>query len=228
MKKRTGMGAAAAALLLCASAGSADVIEFNLDKVWSGVQAQGFVNVKLEDAGGDVKLTITSHLAPGEFLDGESGEEGSQGGVFLNFNPSYDLGANPLQFGAATKSGNDDFTENVHTPKENEYKADGEGDYDIRIDFGTNKANRFDGSDWVEYLITWDGGPISVHDFWYGSSLGTGQYGFFAAGHIQGIGTTTDDSGWHSPTLVPLPAPAYLGFAGLGLAAGVSVIKRRR
>jgi hypothetical protein len=223
MKKKMGMGAAAAALLLCASAGNAGVIEFNIDTVFSSFQADGYVNVKFEDAGGDVKLTITSFLQGSEFISG----------LYLNFDDSEvvkNLSFNGSGHGTfptpTTKSGS--FSNPQLELDQNAYQADGDGRYDILLSFGTSGGDRFDGSDSVEYLISYAGGDIYATDFWHLSAPAGGHGPFYAAGHIQGIGTLGEDSGWHSATLVPLPTPVYLGLAGLGLAAGVSVVKRRR
>lgn len=214
MKSMMGMGAAAA-ILLAAGAANADVLEFNIDKVFSSFQADGYVNVKFEDAGGDVKLTITSFLEGVEFLSG----------LYLNFDDSKTV--TDLDFGTPTSTSGS-FANPTIDQAMNAYQADGDGRYDIRFTFGSGAGNRFNNDDSVEYLISYAGGAISVHDFNFLSAPAGGHGPFLAAAHIQGIGPGGANSGWHSPTIVPLPTPVYLGFAGLALAAGVSAAKRRR
>ncbi|MFG0283105.1 MAG: hypothetical protein ACF8R7_01665 [Phycisphaerales bacterium JB039] len=227
--KKMGMGAAAV-LLMGAGVASADVLEFNLNRVFSGTQASGYVNVKLTQVGNDVELVLTSFLAAGEFVDGTTpSRQGNQGGIFLNFNPAKDI--SKLAISSATVVSGQ-FTASTHAISTDAYQADGDGLYDIRIDFGNPAGQRFDGSDVAKFTFTFGTAleSIAAADFKFDSSPGPGTSSgpFLAAGHIQGIGPSADDSGFHSPTLVPLPQPVWYGLAGLGLAGAVSIIKRRR
>lgn len=239
MRKTMGMGAAAA-VLLCASAGSADVLEFNIDTVFSSDQAAGHVNVKFVSfynpvsENHEVKLTITSFLQGSEFINGGGAAQGNKGGIYLNFSsnepatdPAWKNPSSLIFSTMAVPVGSVELDE-IHLGY-NGYQADGAGEYDIRIDFGKSDPDKyFNANDQVEWTISMAGIDIFASDFNHESLKVTEKDANLAAAHIQGIGPAGKGSGWHGPTLIPLPAPVYLGFAGLGLAAGVSVIKRRR
>lgn len=225
MKMKTGMGAAAA-VLLCAGAGSADVLEFNIDTRFGdheSFQADGYVNVKLVKVGSNVELTIKS------FLEGSSASE-KLSGLYLNFDEALDLGG--LAFTNPQKGAGSDFELPGVGKSRDSHRPDGDGFFDILLSFDTSTDSEFNAGDELTYLLTYDGPEaFSAKSFEFLSKPASGEGNpgpFYGAGHIQGIGPTAKLSGWHSATLVPLPAPAYLGLAGLGLAAGVSVIKRRR
>ncbi len=107
------------------------------------------------------------------------------------------------------------------------FKADGDGFFDLRFDF-PNNGDTFGMGDVAEFTIT-STDAITASSFAFLSVNGpVGKTGFLSAAHVQGIGAQGEDSGWIAPTVIPLPAPAYLGLAGLGLAAMVGAIKRRR
>lgn len=235
MKKRTGMGAAAAALLLCAGAGSADVI-FNLTTEFSGAdQPLNVATAVFADAGAD-KVSLKMSLA------GDLSVLGAQEHVkewYFNLNPALQASIGSLNFSLTGKSRTDIATFAVGKDINN-FKADGDGWFDILFSFSNGGSDeRFKAGDWVEYEISGITG-LTEDSFSFlsadkkGSTGVAGPNGLPSAAHIGGIYTGVPDpisgslyggSGW---VTVPLPTSAWIGLAGLGLAAGVSVIKRRR
>lgn len=126
------------------------------------------------------------------------------------------------------------------------FKADGDGNFDIKIDFSNAPpSSRFDGNDVWSVIFTGTG--LTAADFEAVSVNGPpGKTGFYSAAHIQGIASTLcneqDDetpgtdfcsSGWIAgspdgfpPTEIPLPAAAWLFMIGLVPLAGF--LQRRR
>ena len=210
MKKTMGMGAAA--VLLCASAGSADTLEFFLSTEFSGAQtpagAGPYLKAVFDDGGGagSVTLTLTSLLI---------GAAEKVSNWAFNLDPALDSSA----LGVAYSSG---VAAALTSTGNNHYKADGDGEYDIRFDFAGDLGPAGSGSSSV-YVLTLAGITASSFDFLSNPAGGHGP--FPTAAHVQGIGPGGGGSGWIT---VPIPQTAYLGFAGLALAAGVGVIKRRR
>jgi hypothetical protein len=213
MKKRSGMGAAAA-VLLCASAVSADTLMFELTGEFSGAFAPAgpgpYLRAVFDDGGasGSVTLTLTSLLI---------GSDEKVTHWAFNLDPAF----NPSSLGIAHSSG---ASASVSKGTDH-FKADGDGKYDIDFDFGGSLGPKA-GTTTSIYTLTLLGITASSFDFFSTPAGGKGP--FETAAHVQGIGVGGGQSGWIAPVAVPLPAPAYLGLAGLGLAAGVSAIKRRR
>lgn len=175
---------------------------------------------------GTVLLTITNvNLTAGEFVAGNG--NGANGGLFFNLNPA--LNPAGLTFGFVSSSGN--FTvpaqgsavAPINTGTDS-FKADGDGYYDIQIDFDTSSGDRFAGGDSVTYQITGIPGLIAA-DFGYMSQPSNGGSGpFYAAAHVQGLagGAST----WIEPsqmiTISPVPEPSslvalFIGFCAWGV-----------
>jgi hypothetical protein len=118
------------------------------------------------------------------------------------------------------------------------YKADGDGLFDILIDFGESAASRFTGGESITFTIT-SSKELSPAAFAYLSAPdggNNGKLGLLAAAHVQGIGSSGNESGWIDGTIVPnevvVPEPStYLAGLLLGIpfaASTMRILRRRR
>ncbi len=108
------------------------------------------------------------------------------------------------------------------------FKADGDGWFDIKMSWdGLNGANPFGaGANYSATIALSDGAggflDLDAQDFSFLSTgEGNSRDGLFTAAHVQGIGTSGEESGW---VTVPAPGASLLGMLGLSLVGGV---KRR-
>jgi hypothetical protein len=155
---------------------------------------------------GTVLMTITSlNLISGEFVQGNGA--GAGGGLFFNLNPDYD--PTSLAFGLISATG--DFGTIISTGA-NAFKADGDGKYDIQLDFATHN---FSSGSSITYQLTGISG-LTAADFAFLSAPAGGSGPFYAAAHVQGI-PPNNYSTWIEPgagpvqiTSVPEPAPLVL------------------
>ncbi|MBN1257324.1 MAG: PEP-CTERM sorting domain-containing protein [Planctomycetes bacterium] len=113
----------------------------------------------------------------------------------------------------------------------NNYKADGDGYYDILFDFSESFDGRFGAGESIVYLIT--GIPtLSAHSFNHQSTPSGGNGVYHSAAHISAIYSTfstsidnfgcPEGSGWIGDTDVSEPASIFL------LALGGAAMLRRR
>ncbi len=179
--------------------------------------------------GGDntVRLTMT---APN--LTGPE----SVGDWYFNFDPNLTLTA-----GTPETPGNLTFFEvlsdgvDMSNKKTGPYtgrdafKADGDGWYDIKIDFppppgGGQNDPRFETGDTVIYDITYIS-PITVNSFNFFSTEGGGQGTYLSAAHIQQTGLSGGDSGWVG--VVPEPVSSTLFIIG-AVTLGIRGYNRRK
>lgn len=111
----------------------------------------------------------------------------------------------------------------------NEYKADGDGWYDIRFEFPTadGSTDRFTSGDSIIYDISYSGtGAFDVSSFIFKSSPGGGNGVYESAAHIQGI--TGGTSGWiGNTTVVPEPISSTLFIVG-GVALGFRSFRKMK
>ena len=187
-----------------------------------------FINV----SNGAVKLTIsTSGLTGGDFINGNG--SGANGGLFFNLNPSdnvSNLNFSVLSGGSygptvslsEATAGNGNSNNGGYG-----FKSDGDGYYDIQIDFQSN----FGAGSTITFDITGIS-TLTASDFEYTSILGGGEGDFYAAAHIQGItgqggSTWIDPSG--GPQIIPVPEPvsSSIMIAGLGLLGAARLWLRR-
>ncbi len=110
------------------------------------------------------------------------------------------------------------------------FKADGDGKYDILLNFSTDEADRFGAGEVFTFRID---GPSGLDVFSFNElSLPDGGHGpFLLAGHVQGITINEEPSGsgWISPGdggLVPFPEPATVIL--LSTAAPLFLVKARK
>lgn len=205
--------ALSAGLLAAASAHASFSINFGLDDEFSGGTAPAstvvpWVAAEFETVGSDVRITLSApNLTATE----------SMLGFYFNFDDSLNVGN--LSLTVLSSSGG--FTGPTINRQSNTYKADGDGRYDIRLDFasGGNTANTFSQNDELVLLATYAGG-VRAEDFLFLSAPAGGHGPFYAAAHIQNTPAGGGQSGWISAsTFVVVPEPETL-VSGLVLAIG--------
>lgn len=111
-----------------------------------------------------------------------------------------------------------------------QFKADGDGYYDIKFDWTTNA---FVGGETSVWTITSSEGDLVGNDFGFESIDGAGPGTFFSAAHVGGLEDpngapgNTDGSGWiASDGAMVIPAPGAMVLAALGLGL-VGVVRKR-
>src|SRR5690606_7417962 len=201
-----------------ATCASADFLAINLNFEFSGATAPSGSGPWLRaefnsTTPGEVQLKLISLL-------------NSSSEKVKDWSFNFDPGLNPNGLSVSQDSG----PAATWSTGVNHYKADGNGWYDLKFSFPTS-GTLFKQGSVAEFTITSDD-PISAHSFMYQSVGGpVGKTGIYSADHVLGI--YTSQRGWIArggdpeTVLVPLPAPLALGGAGLVLAAGVSVRRRR-
>jgi len=210
-----------AGVLLVGSLGSpgissaADYI-YRFDTTFSGTSPSSsgpWLDALFHDvASGTVSLTISNNGLTGtEYVSG----------LYFNLNPNLDPTSLSFQF---TGGDAGSVPLNIFTGV-NQFKADGDGKYDILFDFNTANGFRFEAGDYLVYTIS--GIPsLNGLDFNFLSAPAGGAGPFLAAAHIQSIGQ--GDSGWVRPTdfvpFTPVPEPSALALFALSFAF---LIKRR-
>jgi hypothetical protein len=210
------------ALLLGADAG-ATLITHTLDVNFGSEDASGFLVATYDDGGGTGSVTMTLD-ATNLSLSGEFVDE-----WYINY-----AGGDPTSLVFAPVSG--DVAANIlQTPlvMPNEYKADGDGVYDIVFLFDTAPPDdRFSEGETIVYTVT--GAGITAADFDL-FSIDTGGAGpYKSAAHVGGttcvsgdgcdINKPNDGSDWLGA--VPEPGPLALFSTSLIVAGGL--MRRRR
>ncbi|HUU82384.1 MAG TPA: PEP-CTERM sorting domain-containing protein [Phycisphaerae bacterium] len=135
------------------------------------------------------------------------------------FNLDPDLNLSALVFSAPIKTGT--FTDPTINTGVDTYMANGDGFFDIQIDFDSTdgSAKRFGVGDAVQYTIT--GIPtLTANSFNFLSAMDGGSGEFPTAAHVGGIGSTDDQSGW-----VSVPEPAALPILAVG---ALALLRRKR
>ena len=182
------------------------------DEFSGGTQPLGSLLVQFTDIDATtVELRVTSTLVGTEFLDA----------LYLNLNPLYDPSS--IVFSAPIRNGvfGADPAISLAT---NGFQADGDGKYDIRLDFdNAPPGDRFDQLDIVTYSISRPAG-LSESDFKFLSLPAGGHGPFFAAAHIQAIGPN-DGSGWIAPGNSVPDGGATLMMLGAAI-SGMGLVRR--
>lgn len=222
LKVFLGASLTACAILLAQSQARSDILSYNFDNVFSGSSpssAAPWFSATLEDvAPGTVRLNLSA-------LNLGLGEKVTE--FYLNLNPDFLASNLQITF--------EEGTAGVAAPQPllglDAFRADGDGLYDIRFQFGQPPTTAFTAGEQLSYLITGIS-TLRVQDFLHMSMPAGGHGPFFSAIHIQGlnassINDTGSSSGWASPTdatLVVVPEPS----AAMVALVGVAVVALRR
>ncbi|MHC4636075.1 MAG: PEP-CTERM sorting domain-containing protein [Planctomycetota bacterium] len=197
---------------LCSLPASATIVSFDLSFIFEGpgvpTNPPPWMIATFDDGGtlGTVDLTIS---APG--LDGDNEK---CAGIYFNLDP--DLDPTLLAFSDPTKTGT--FDDPIINRGANGHKADGDGYYDIRLDFGPDGSTRaFNGGDVVQYTITL--ASLTANSFDFLSKTGGGTGPFQAAAHLLSLGAT-QESAW-----ITTPEPATIFLFGLG---ALTLLRKRK
>lgn len=215
MRKATGLKAflcfLTVILCVCSVPASAALVSFDMTVIFEGpgvpTNPPPWLNATFDDGGsaGTVDLTITAL--------GLIGNQEKVRGVYFNFDPALDL--TQLVFSAPSKTGS--FEDPVISLGVDSFQADGDGLYDILIDFNNDGQQKaFNGGDAVKYTISLASLTANSFDF---SSTPSGEMGAYqTAAHLLGLGES-QDSAW-----VTIPEPTTICLLGLG----VLLLRRKR
>ena len=210
-------------LAFWASMAMASTVTFNLDTTFSDKPNppgnSPWLKAEFSDGSGiyagQVFLTLTANLSPGSFV--------SDWG--FSFNPSltvsnlsflYKAGSSTGPFAGTPRIGNE------HLPGTNTY-------FDFLLSFSTsNKGNRFDGNEYVVYLLGYKGGSISASDFSIfnlteQNTKHKDQGSWLTAAHIQGLSGKDGSTAIGAQNAVPIPSAVWLFGSGL---LGISGFRR--
>jgi hypothetical protein len=140
---------------------------------------------------------------------------------YFNFDPSLTLSELNFAYSSGTAGGG------TVSKSLNGYMSDGDGYYDIFIDYPElSGSGRFESGETATYTITYVGvGTFDVSSFNFISYPNGGSGEYFAAAKVQGIGGIDDNSGWIA--VVPEPVSSTLFIVG-GATLGFRRLRRNR
>lgn len=198
--------------------GASTSLSFYPVNTFSGTAPVGSLTASFTDVTGGVELVINSSLASGENLDPSA--------LYFNFNPDKATLLTNLSFAI---SSNTNFIQQatVNTGI-NEYRADGDGLYDILFTY-LPSTKAFTSGQSQTYTITTSSGSIVATDFtnYLSSSAPGNGTTWLAAAHVQNTPSGGSGSAWVGATptaTTPIPAAAWLLGSGL---LGLIGIKKR-
>lgn len=206
-RKHLWLGLAALTVTASHVPAQAALITYSYDMEFSGAQAPGgsgpWLIATFDDhnAQGAVLLTVSS----AGLVAGENVKE-----LYFNLDPN--LTPAQLSFSYLASASTAPVASNISLAS-NAYKADGDGKYDIKMEFGG-----FDAGEMLAYEITGIS-TLTAASFSFLSAPAGGHGPYYAAAHIQNTtGAGSGGSGWIAPT-VPLPAAGWLLGSGLMMLA---------
>jgi hypothetical protein len=220
----------AAVLALTASQSSASfTITLNKEFSNSGTPDYNVAKMTITDVAGGVQVKIETLFTGGEKLTS----------FYWNLSDSlFPVGATkgsaPISGVTITQESNGQGAVGTPQIQFNNFKADGDGDFDVRVTFPTS-GNTFNANEYVSFFM----GGVTTDDIKNSISVNgpAGKTGFHVAAHIQSIGAQ-GGSGWYTGTggFIPggqdelVPVPPSLVLVGLGAVCfgGIARLRRRR
>lgn len=218
--------AAACAILALAASARADSITFDMNNVYNGASTpSGTPTATIDDQGGTGSVLFTLDLT-------DLGPSAEKIGAWY-FNTIIDISGftvtgYSVPVGTVTQPtfvyGFDATT--------GAFKADGDGYFDLVLDFDTNTGAAFEDGEVISFFLNFPGITAATFDTDSLPSPGGGTGPFDSALHIQGVGPN-EESLWISGTgtTVPggggtIPEPGLALLAIVGIAGGI--VARRR
>lgn len=170
----------------------------------------GNITVHIENIAGGVRISVTNNLVdPGAFISG----------LYLNTSVAPLAGALGTCVNCAATNGQT-MTFNFGSDA---FQADGDGRYDILIDFSTVEANRLLAGEVVVFDITSTTVGFTSDSFLVFSAPGGGNGPFRAAAHIQSLPGGQSDF----ITETEIPEPTSMILLGTGLATLAAGLRKR-
>lgn len=191
------------------------------DFEFSGGRAPGgtgpWIWTAFDDSGstGTVRMTVSA----AGLTSGENIKE-----LYFNIDPSLD--PTKLSFNYLSSSSTAAAANTISLAPD-AYKADGDGLYDIKLDF--KNGSGFDAGELLVYDITGIT-TLSASSFMFLSKPAGGHGPYYAAANVQNTtGLGTGNGGWIAPsevTIAPVPLPAAGWLLGSGLMM-MAALKRK-
>lgn len=195
------------------TAAQADPVTFVLTGAdFSGPTANtgGNINVHIQNIAGGVRITVTNNLVdPGAFLSS----------LYLNTSVAPLAGAAGTCV-TCTATNGQTMTFNFGS---NAFQADGDGIYDILIDFSTSAANRLTPGEAIVFDLTSTTLGFTSDSFLVFSVPGGGNGPFRIAAHIQSLPNGQSDF----ITEGEVPEPTSLLLLGSGIATLAAGLRKR-